>query len=59
LNQWGIHCTADIGDLVFNVIGSGEMEKTDEDTLADFENVFDFDEAFNRDYKINIDELGT
>lgn len=59
LNQWGIHCTSDIGDMVFNVIESGEMEKTDEDSRADFENVYDFDEAFNRDYKINIDELGT
>jgi uncharacterized repeat protein (TIGR04138 family) len=59
LNQWGVHSTSDIGDMVFNVIESGEMERTDEDSRADFDNVYDFDEAFNRDYKIVIDELGS
>ena len=58
LNQWGINCTADIGDMVFNLIESGEMEKTDEDSRADFDNVFDFDEALNRRYKIEIDNPG-
>jgi uncharacterized repeat protein (TIGR04138 family) len=57
LNQWGVHSTSDIGDMVFNVIESGEMERTDEDSRADFDNVYDFDEAFNRDYKIQLDEL--
>ena len=59
LNQWGIHCTSDIGDMVFNVIESGEMEKTDEDSRADFDNVYDFDEVFNREYKIEIEEPGS
>jgi uncharacterized repeat protein (TIGR04138 family) len=59
LNQWGITCTSDIGDMVFNLIESGEMEKTDDDAHADFENVYDFDEAFNRGFKIEIDEQGT
>ena len=59
LNQWGIYSTSDIGDMVFNVIESGEMEQTDEDSRADFDKVYDFDEAFNREYKIEIDELGS
>ena len=57
LNQWGITKTADVGDMVFNLIESGEMEKTEEDSRADFENVYDFDEAFSRDFKIKVDEL--
>ena len=57
LNQWGIHSTADIGDMVFHLIESGEMVKTDDDSRGDFNNVYDFDEAFHRDYKIKIDEL--
>lgn len=59
LNQWGVTKTADVGDMVFNLIESGDMEKTDEDSRADFENVYDFDEAFSRDYKIKVDELET
>jgi uncharacterized repeat protein (TIGR04138 family) len=55
-NQWGIYATSDIGDMVFNLIESGEMEKTEDDSHADFENVYDFDEAFQRGYKIEIDE---
>jgi uncharacterized repeat protein (TIGR04138 family) len=56
-NQWGIHSTSDIGEMVFNLIESGEMEKTDEDSRSDFDDVFDFDEAFARDYRIKVDEL--
>jgi uncharacterized repeat protein (TIGR04138 family) len=59
LNQLGVFSTSDIGDMVFNVIESGEMEKTDDDSRADFDNVYDFDEAFNRDYKIVLDESGS
>jgi uncharacterized repeat protein (TIGR04138 family) len=46
LNNWRIHETADFGRIVFAMIDAGLMRKTDEDSLADFVNVFDFDEAF-------------
>ncbi len=58
LNQWGIFGTSDVGELVFNLIESGDMEKTDEDSRADFDDLYDFDEAFCREYKIELDELG-
>ena len=57
LNQWGLNSTSDFGEMVFNLIESGEMEKTDEDSRSDFDDVFDFDQAFTRDYKIEVDEL--
>jgi uncharacterized repeat protein (TIGR04138 family) len=57
LNQWGLHATSDFGEMVFNLIESGEMEKTDEDTRSDFDDIYDFSEAFKRDYKIEVDEL--
>jgi uncharacterized repeat protein (TIGR04138 family) len=56
-NQWGLYSTSDFGEMVFNLIESGEMEKTEEDSRTDFDGVFGFDEAFDRDYKINVDEL--
>jgi len=43
---WGIRCTRDIGEMVFNLIETGAFSKSDTDTPADFDNVFDFQEAF-------------
>ena len=45
-DNWGIRCTEDIGHMVFNLIGAGIFGKTDEDSIEDFKNVFDFSEAF-------------
>ncbi|OGH56115.1 MAG: hypothetical protein A3G34_12790 [Candidatus Lindowbacteria bacterium RIFCSPLOWO2_12_FULL_62_27] len=47
LNAWGIDSTETIGRIVFALVDAGKMTKTDEDTLADFSNVFDFEEAFS------------
>ena len=45
-DSWGIHSCEDIGNMVFNLIGSGVFGKTEEDSIEDFKNVYDFDEAF-------------
>jgi uncharacterized repeat protein (TIGR04138 family) len=45
-DSWGIHSSADIGNMVFNLIGAGIFGKTDEDSLEDFRNVYDFEEVF-------------
>ena len=52
LGSWGIHKTGDFGDIVFNLIDIGEMSKTKHDRREDFDDVFDFDTAFRRDYVI-------
>jgi uncharacterized repeat protein (TIGR04138 family) len=46
LSRWGIHKTEDFGRIVFAMIDSGLMRRSDEDTLEDFRGVYDFDEAF-------------
>ena len=43
---WGINRCEDIGHMVFNLIGAGIFGKTDEDSINDFKNVYDFREAF-------------
>jgi uncharacterized repeat protein (TIGR04138 family) len=43
LNHWGVRSTSDIGDIVYNLIAAGDLEKTPSDSRADFDNVFDFD----------------
>jgi uncharacterized repeat protein (TIGR04138 family) len=44
--NWGVHSTEDIGHMVFNLIGAGIFGKTDEDSIEDFKNIYDFQEAF-------------
>jgi len=48
--SWGIASTEDFGRVVFELIESGEMRKTDDDQLADFMDVYDFEQAFRADY---------
>ena len=51
--HWGIRETADFGRIVFELIERGEMRKTDRDQLDDFIEIYDFDETFVRDYRID------
>jgi uncharacterized repeat protein (TIGR04138 family) len=54
--QWGITETRHFGDMVFNLIDGGLMRKTDEDSIADFNEVFDFESEFEVKYRILIDK---
>ena len=47
LGQWNIHRTADFGELVYNLIRMGRFSQNKGDKKSDFDNLFDFDEAFN------------
>ena len=46
LNYWGITRTADFGIIVFTMIDHKLLSRTEQDSLQDFENVYDFDNAF-------------
>jgi uncharacterized repeat protein (TIGR04138 family) len=47
--QWGIRCTGDFGEIVFNLVEAGLMGKTESDTREDFRDVYAFDEVFRVD----------
>ena len=47
LKRWHIRESADFGRIVFAMVDNGLMLKTDDDTLADFTDIFEFDEAFS------------
>lgn len=51
LNGWGILRTEDIGEIVFNMVESGLLGKTEKDDRADFANGYDFDEAFRKPFR--------
>jgi uncharacterized repeat protein (TIGR04138 family) len=52
LASWGIRSTADIGEIVYNLIAIEEMKKSPTDRREDFDDVFDFDEVFRRSFQI-------
>jgi uncharacterized repeat protein (TIGR04138 family) len=54
LRRWNIRTTFDFGRIVFTLVDNGFMQKTDEDSIDDFRNVFPFDEAFEAAYRIEI-----
>jgi uncharacterized repeat protein (TIGR04138 family) len=56
LNSWGIHSTSDLGEIVYNLIQIGKMKKSDRDRREDFDDVFDFDEALQQEFKITLPE---
>jgi uncharacterized repeat protein (TIGR04138 family) len=51
LNEWGIQRTEDVGEIVFNMVETGLLGKTDKDSRADFANGYDFDEAFRKPFR--------
>jgi uncharacterized repeat protein (TIGR04138 family) len=53
---WGINNTADIGEIVFNLVAANLMSKTAEDSRDDFRDVYDFDQVLVRDYRIEVKE---
>lgn len=50
LREWGIKGTEDFGRIVFNLVDYEVFAKTETDSIQDFENVFDFHEAFVRPF---------
>ena len=50
LEYWGIHSTEDLGEIVFALVECGVLIKDEEDRPEDFRHVFDFEEAFERNY---------
>ncbi|MBV8781454.1 MAG: hypothetical protein JO353_08665 [Phycisphaerae bacterium] len=52
LRRWNITSTLDFGRIVFAMVEAGMMKKTDDDTLEDFRDVFDFKAGFESAYQI-------
>ncbi|WP_153555255.1 Minf_1886 family protein [Roseimaritima sediminicola] len=58
LNRWGLHETSDFGEIVYNLIAIEQMKKSDSDRREDFDDVYDFDSAFEPQFTaIAADEV--
>ena len=53
---WGIQRTDDFGQIVFNLVESNLMSKTDDDSMADFHEICDLDQALQQDYRIDVQD---
>lgn len=50
LEHWGVRTTSDLGDVVFTLVDLGMLISQSTDTRDEFVDVFDFDQAFEREY---------
>lgn len=49
--QWGVRRTEDWGRIVFNLVEGGLLRRQDSDSIEDFIDGYDFEEAFVRSYE--------
>jgi uncharacterized repeat protein (TIGR04138 family) len=52
LKNWGVTSTGDFGEIVYNMIRAGQMRKSPSDRREHFDDVYDFAEAFTKNFRI-------
>jgi uncharacterized repeat protein (TIGR04138 family) len=50
LESWGVRETMDVGAIVFNLVEHGVLGKTDKDSPEEFNNIYDFADAFEKPF---------
>ena len=48
--EWGVKNCRDFGDIVFNMVETNLLAKTDNDSRDDFQNGYDFTDAFRKPF---------
>ena len=54
LGHWNVRRSRDFGRIVFEMVDAGMMRKTESDRVEDFDDVFDFRDAFNAEAAIQL-----
>lgn len=54
LARWNIRRTEDIGQIVFALVDNDWLQKQPTDSIDDFNHVFDFTEAFDNAYRMEV-----
>jgi uncharacterized repeat protein (TIGR04138 family) len=49
--EWGVHNCRDFGEIVFNMVETSLLAKTEKDTRDDFQNGYDFTDAFHKPFR--------
>lgn len=50
LEEWGVKSCPDFGEIVFNMVEIGLLAKTEKDNREDFQNGYDFTDAFRKPF---------
>lgn len=51
LEHWGIKSTEDFGNIVFNLVENRVLSKTEDDSIEEFKNGYNFEEVFDSGYR--------
>lgn len=54
LGHWNIRRTRDFGEIVFALVENNFLQKQPQDRIEDFDEVFDFQEALDRFFRIEV-----
>lgn len=57
LQDWGVRCCEDFGEIVFNLVECGALGKTDDDSREDFAGGYDFETAFVTPFAVQTASL--
>ena len=52
--SWGVKRTIDWGEIVFVLVNAGMLNRQETDSVEDFRDGFDFDEAFVEGYELKL-----
>ena len=56
LRRWNITRTRDFGEIVFLLVNNKWMQKEPGDNIEDFDDVYDFGEAFGGDFELKLEK---
>ena len=51
LTEWGVTCTEDVGEMMFNLTDAHRVRKDDDDSIESFAGGYDFKETFLAPYQ--------
>jgi uncharacterized repeat protein (TIGR04138 family) len=51
LKRWGVTSTADLGQMMHNIVDSGRLAKSEDDNFDDFNSGYDFESTFLGPYE--------
>jgi uncharacterized repeat protein (TIGR04138 family) len=54
LTKWGITTSRDMGEIVYLMIANSWMSAQESDTIEDFDDVFDFEEMFEKNFEFHL-----
>ena len=56
LTYWGIRTTEDFGNIVFHLVDKKVLNRRDEDSIKDFQDVYDLELVFGTVYRSRINK---